>query len=230
MRGTIRHRGLLTCALLGAALCGAFLTACGGSGDDGGQFANEATGAFPVEVISSEFKAVQTVAQTYDLTLAVRNSGDDTIPAINATINLPGLGSTLAFAYRDRQEGLAQAQRPIWVLEEGYPKLAGTVGRGGAGTANRRTFNFGELEPGDTANMVWRVTALKPGKYKLAWKVSAGLGTETSAELADGSQPAGVLPVRIGNRARLTRVDENGKVVPLSPSDQRKVEQEEASP
>lgn len=210
-------------------LCGAFLTACGGS-DDGGQFANEATGAFPVEVILSEFKAVQTVAQTYDLTLAVRNSGDDTIPAINATINLPGLGSTLAFAYRDRQEGLAQAQRPIWVLEEGYPKLAGTVGRGGAGTANRRTFNFGELEPGDTANMVWRVTALKPGRYKLAWKVSAGLGTETSAELADGSQPAGVLPVRIGNRPRLTRVDENGKVVPLSPSDQRKVEQEEASP
>lgn len=209
--------------------CGALLAACGGGGD-GGQFANEATGEFPVEVIESSFEPVQTVAEAYDLTLAVRNSGDETIPAINTTLNLPGLGSTLAFAYRDRQEGLAQAQRPVWVLEEGYPKLAGTVGPGGAATANRRTFNFGELDPGDTANMVWRVTALKPGRYRLAWKVSAGLGTETRAVDAAGGQPAGTLPVRIGNRARLTRVDERGKVVPLSPSEQMAVEQEEGSP
>lgn len=212
------------------AISAAFISACGGSDAVDGQFANEATGVFPVEVISSEFKPVQTVAETYDLTLAVRNSGDETIPAINTTLNLPGLGSTLAFAYRDRQEGLAQAQRPIWVLEEGYPKLAGTVGRGGAATANRRTFSFGELEPGDTADMVWRVTALRPGKYRLAWKVSAGLGTETSAELADGTQPRGSFPVRIGNLPRLTRIDARGKVVPLSPSEQLRVEQEKNSP
>lgn len=215
---------------MGVSICALLMAGCGGDGEAEPQFANEAAGAFPVEVIESEFKRAQTVAETYDLTLAVRNSGDETIPAINTTINLPGLGSTLAFAYRDRQEGLAQPQRPVWVLEEGYPKLAGTVGRGGAATANRRTFNFGELDPGDTANMVWRVTALKPGSYRLGWRVSAGLGTGTTAELPDGTQPRGVLPVRIGNRARLTRVDENGEVVPLSPSEQRKVEQEAASP
>jgi hypothetical protein len=58
---------------------------------------------------------------------------------MSVTVNLPEEGSTLAFAYRDPQPGLASPQRPVWVLEEGYPKLAGTVGRGGAATANRRT-------------------------------------------------------------------------------------------
>ena len=107
-------------------------------------------GDYPVEVLAADFAAKQTIAETYDLKLAVRNSGDETIPAMAVTINLPGEGSTLAFDYRDDQVGLARPQRPVWVLEEGYPKLAGTVGRGGAGTANKRTFNFGEVKAGDS--------------------------------------------------------------------------------
>jgi hypothetical protein len=115
------------------------------------------------------------------------------------------------------------------VLEEGYPKLAGTIGRGGTATSNRRTFNFGELPPGETADMVWRVTAVKNGDYRLRWQMSAGLGLDTSAVDASGNQPTGVLPVTITAKARLTEIDENGNVVPLDPAQQRALELQETN-
>jgi len=215
--------------LTGALALSLFAAGCGG--DDEGQFANQPTGDFEVEVIDASFERRQTVAETYDLVIAVRNAGDETIPGINATIDLPGRGSTLAFAYADKQPGLANNQRPIWVLEEGYPKLAGTQGRGGAQTDNKRTFEFGELKPGDTANMVWRVTAVRPGRYELGYQISAGLGLGTRAVNAAGEVPKGLLPVRISNFARLTEVNEKGEVVPVSPETQARVElqQEQAS-
>jgi hypothetical protein len=212
---------------VGVALAALMLSACGGGGATEDQFVNEAPGEYPVEVVSARFEPRQTVARTYDLRLDVLNTGERTIPAINATIDLPGLDSTLAFAYR--VEGVAQGQRPVWVLEEGYPKLAGTIGRGGTATSNRRTFNFGELPPGETAEMVWRVTAVEDGQYRLRWQMSAGLGLDTSAVDASGNQPTGVLPVTISSKARLTEVDENGNVVPLDPAQQRAVELQEAN-
>lgn len=217
-------RTIVTLGLLLGALCAVlFAAGCGGD-DDGGQFANQATGDFDVEVIDAEFKPVQTIAETYDLTIAVRNSGDETIPGINVDINLPGEGSTLAFAYADKQPGLAMNQRPVWVLEEGYPKLADTTGPGGATTTNKRTFDFGELKAGDTANMVWRVTAVRPGRYELSYQVSAGLGLDTKAVDQDGETPGGILPVRITDLARLTEINEKGQVVPVSPETQARVE------
>ncbi len=196
------------------------IASCGGSGEVGAQFANEATGEFEVEVVSAEFQPRQFVARTYDLKIAVRNTGDETVPAVVATIDLPGEDSTFAFSRRDPQPGLAMPQRPIWVMESSYPKLAGTIGRGGAATANRRTFNFRELPPGETARMIWRVTAVEPGSYKVAYQIDAGLGLDTSAVDATGGVPGGVLPVRISDRAVLTKVDKKGNVVPLSPQEQ----------
>lgn len=222
-------RTILTLGLIMGALSAAlFAYGCGGS-DDGGQFANEPTGEFPVEVIETDFRPLQTVARTYNLTIAVRNSGDETIPAINTEIDLPGRDSTLAFAYGDKQQGLAMNQRPVWVVEEGWPKLAGTVGRGGATTSDRRTFEFGELEPGDTANMVWRVVAVRPGNYRLRYQVTAGLGPDTRAVDANGRLPQGVLPVRITDFARLTEVNNRGEVVPVDPRTQLRVESQQRS-
>lgn len=219
---------LAACAAAFALLAATAAIGCGG--DKADQFPGEKAGDYPVEVIQASFKPAQTVADTYDLVIAARNSGDKTIPALSATLNLPGRGSTLAFAYRDKQANLAWTQRPVWVLEEGYPKIAGTVGRGGAETANLRTFSFGELPPGETANMVWRVTALKPGRYRLVWDLAAGLAVDVNAVDDRGRRPGGSLPVRIGNKPRLTRVDESGRVVPLSPAEQRQVEQSSPSP
>ncbi len=210
----------------------AILAGCGGDGDTGEQFANQPPGDYPVEVVAAGFPVKQTIAETYDLGLAVRNSGDETIPGMSVTIDLPGEASTLAFAYRDDQLGLAQPQRPVWVLEEGYPKLAGTVGRGGAATANRRTFNFGEVEAGDTAAMIWRVTAVKPGRHRISYQLNAGLSGEAKALDESGEPAGGTLPAFISSQPILTRIDENGKVVPLSQQERLhlKFQQEEATP
>jgi hypothetical protein len=219
----------LSGATLLAVASAAVIAACGGNGEVGDQFANEAPGEYPVAVVSAEFKPRQFVARTYDLEIAVRNTGDEAVPALVATIDLPGKDSTLAFAARDPQPGLAQAQRPVWVLESGYPKLAGTVGRGGAATANRRTFNFRELPPGETAEMIWRVTAVEPGFFRVSYQIDAGLGLDTSAVNSEGETPSGVLPVRITDRAVLTKVDKKGNVVPLTPQEQLDLELQEAN-
>jgi len=217
-------------SLLGLTFAALYSVGCGG--DDSGQFSNEATGEFPVRVIGASLKPVQTVAKKYDLKIAVRNTGEETIPAINTVIDLPGMGSTLAFAYGDKQAGLAMNQRPVWVLEEGWPKLAGTTGRGGTTTADRLTFDFGKLRPGAVADMVWRLVAVRPGNYRLRYRISAGLGPDTTAVDAGGRTPTGLLPARISALARLTEVNEKGQVVPVSPTEQARVkaQQESAEP
>jgi len=225
LREKSRHLSRSIGAALGAAAV-TLLVACGGGGDSN-QFANEAAGEYPVEVLSAQFKPSQIISRTYDLRLKVRNSGEETVPALNATIDLPGQDSTLAFSTRAEQEGVAAPQRPVWVLEEGYPKLSGTVGRGGAETANRRTYNFRELPPGEVADMIWRVTAVKDGDFEIRWQIAAGLGLDTTAVDAAGEQPTGLLPVTINAEPRLTKIDENGNVVPLSPAEQRVAEAQE---
>lgn len=227
MRETSRNLRRALGGALTFVIAAALITGCGG--DDGGQFANEPAGDYPVEIVSAEFPVRQEVANTYDMKLSVKNTGDETIPALVTSISLPGMGSTLAFAYRDPQQGLAMPQRPVWVMEEGYPKLAGTVGRGGAGNANRRTFNFGELPAGETADMIWRLTAVRPGDYKVAYRIAAGLSGDAVAVDAAGDDPIGLLPTRISSRVIPTKINENGKVVPLSPSEQMTLKAQEAA-
>lgn len=216
----------LGAAMLAAAALATGLVACGGSGNPN-QFPDEKAGKYEVEVTSATFPDEQTVAETYDMVLSVLNSGDSAVPDINVTVDLPERDSTLAFAYRTPEEGVASPQRPVWVIEEGYPKLAGTVGRGGAGTSSLRTFQFGTLAPGEVAKMVWRLTAVQPGFQEVSWIVDAGLSTEVSAVDRTGSAPQGFFDVEIGNRPTLTRVNAKGQVVPVAPDVQRQVEIEE---
>lgn len=220
-------RTILTRALLLGALAIAPLAAgCGGSDP---QFADQPTGEFPVEVIDAELKPSQTVAETYFMRVTVKNTGDRTIPALNTEIDLPGMGSTLAFAYADEQIGLAMDQRPVWVVEEGWPKRADQAGRGGTTNANKLTYEFGRLEPGETVEMVWRLVAVRPGNYRLRYTVSAGLGPDTTAVDRQGEVPSGVLPVRITDFARLTRINRKGQVVPLDREVQAHVKAQQES-
>lgn len=287
-RRVTRYRlavGMLAAALaVGAA-------ACGGGGR---QDADEPEGEFPVEIVAAEFPAAQSLAQTSELVLTVRNTGDETVPDLAVTVftdadtgaeisadeaaavgeeteetatdsqgeEIPEeeLGSAVdqalqeelenegsegadaetttpeelpqaagAFSVISQQPGLAIPSRPVWILEMGYPRLAGTEpgnpppgelsGSGGAAAAQTNTFSFGELEPDATAEMVWQVTPVQAGTYTVRYRVAAGLQGKAVAVNADGSVPEGEFVVRITDAPPQTRVDANGNVVPIKKSD-----------
>jgi hypothetical protein len=192
------------------------LLACGGSGER--QDENEPAGAFPVEIVTSEFPPRQRLAETSLLKLGVENTGKKPLPTLAITISIAGQqGETSAkpFSVRDPQEGLALPDRPVWILENGYPKLTGSSEPAGAQTANEKTFAFGALAPGETTEAIWRLTPVKPGDYTLRYEVDAGLTGKAKAETADGSQPQGSFVVKITDVPPQTRVNDQGQVVEI---------------
>ena len=286
-RGTRRRLAVGSLAAAAALALGA----CGGGER---QDADEPEGDFPVEIAAAEFPTAQRLAQTSDLVLTVRNTGDETIPDLAVTVftsrdtteelsddeassvedegadetatdaegeEIPEeeLGSAVdqaleeelqneeeteaedteapehlpeaegAFSVISEQEGLAIPSRPVWILEMGYPRLAGTEpgtpppgelsGAGGAEAAQTNTFSFGELEPDESAEMVWQVTPVQAGTYTVRYRVAAGLQGKARAVTADGSLPEGEFVVQISDEPPQTRVDDSGRVVPIKPGD-----------
>ncbi|MGH2923377.1 MAG: hypothetical protein ACRDKH_05035 [Solirubrobacterales bacterium] len=134
-----------------------------------------------------------------------------------------------AFYVISRQEGLAVPSRPVWILEQGFPRIAGTEagpappgelsGAGGAEAAQSNTFAFGELAPNETREVVFRVTPVQPGTYTVRYRVAAGLQGKAVAVNQDGSVPEGEFVVQISDVPPQTRVDDAGNVVPIRPGD-----------
>jgi hypothetical protein len=186
---------------------------CGGGGER--QDANEPEGKFPVDIVTAQFPTRQRLAETSNLRLGVKNTGDKTIPTLAVTISIAGKegeNSVRPFSIRDPQPGLAVPDRPVWILENDYPRLAGSSEPAGAQTANEKTFDFGPLEKGKTVEAVWRVTAVKAGNYTLTYQVDAGLNGLAKAVTADG-KPVGSFVVEISDVPPQTTVNDKGEVV-----------------
>jgi hypothetical protein len=196
-----------------AALLAISAAACGGGSSD----ANEKeAGRYRVEVTSAEMPAQQQLGQTYLMRLGIRNTGRKALPALIVNVSLAGeegKASTLPFTIHDPQPGLAQADRPVWVLAARYPRLAGSETPAGAETSNQKTYDFGPLKAGATANLVWKLSAVRTGRYVLAYRIDAGIGGEAKAVTAGGARPGGAFSVRIGSRPYDTEVAEDGEVV-----------------
>lgn len=191
---------------LGTAACG----------DSESSDANEAAGKYPIKVTDVEFPARQLLGQTSLLRMGFRNTGRKTIPALTVTISVAGpegRASNLPFGIRDPQPGLAQPDRPVWVLAARYPKFAGSSEPGGAETSNPKTYDFGELKPGATADVVWKLSAVKTGNWGLRFGVDAGLGGQARAVTAGGGQPGGSIAARIVSRTPDKEVNDAGEVV-----------------
>jgi hypothetical protein len=221
-------------------LLAAGVASCGGTRQD----ASEPEGNFPVSIVSADFPSKQQLAQNTNLTLAVENSGDTAIPNLAITIFTTSDASTSAstttttgttstgttstqelptaqgsFSVRSEQEGLAIPFRPVWILEEGFPKYEGEAASAGAEAAQTDTYAFGELPPNQTKRIVWNVTPVQAGTYTVHYRVAAGLEGKAKAVTADGSVPEGEFVVRISSAPPQTRVDDSGKVVPIKPGD-----------
>jgi hypothetical protein len=222
-------------------LLAAGVASCGGTRQD----ANEPEGNFPVSIVSADFPSKQGLAQNTNLTLAVANSGDQTIPNLAITIfttsnastgdstttatGTTTTGSTTtsqefptaqgSFSVRSEQEGLAIPFRPVWILEQGFPKYEGETASAGAEAAQTDTYAFGELAANATKRIVWNVTPVQAGTYTVHYRVAAGLEGKAKAVTADGSVPEGEFVVRISSAPPQTRVDDSGRVVPINPGD-----------
>lgn len=196
------------------------LAACGGTSSD----ANEQSGTYRVNVTEASFPTKQRLGQTSLLELAVRNTGKKTIPTLTVTITIAGKAgrdSSLPFGVHDPQPGLAQPDRPVWVLSETYPRLVGSSEPGGATTSNRKTFSFGPLKPGRTTAAVWKLSAVKAGDYTLVYRVGAGLTSATKAETKGGVAPGGSFVTEITKELPETEVTDNGEVVEIQQSKQQ---------
>ena len=194
-----------------------------GCGSKERQDENEVEADFPVEVTVDEFAPKQRLAETTDLELAFRNSGDETIPDLALTIYTGDQVADGAFNTRSEQEGLADPNRPVWILENDYPKIleAGTTTKdldaaptAGAETSSTNTYSFGELEAGDTVHTVFRVTPVVPGTYTVHYELAAGLDGKAKAVTDSGAPVEGEFVATITDKPKATAVDEQGRVVP----------------
>ena len=133
------------------------------------------------------------------------------------------------FSVLSDQPGLAIPSRPVWILEQGFPRLAGTEpGPGppgeiaqasGAVAVQTNTFAFGPMEPDESIDMVWRVTPVQRGTYTVHYRVAAGLQGNAVAVTGDDSAPEGEFIVQITDAPPQTRVNDAGEVVPIKPGD-----------
>ncbi|MGZ8667261.1 MAG: hypothetical protein ACXWZM_09145 [Solirubrobacterales bacterium] len=200
----------------------ASLGSCGGGGES--QFSNQSAGRFPVEVTAASFPARQQLDQNAYLRIGVRNRGQKTMPAMAVTITIggkKGVESTQPFSIRDPQPGLASPDRPVWILADTYPRIAGVPGPGGAQTSNNKTFDFGSLKPGQARVGVWKLGAVKPGAYKLRYRIDAGLsGSQEAVNAGGGGPPIGSFAARIALKPQLTRINSKGEIVPVGPAAQ----------
>jgi hypothetical protein len=210
-----RSRSLAVAAVLALALLALSVAACGGEASPEG---GEATVSYPVKVVSAQFPAKQRLGQTSLLRIEMRNSGRRTIPALTVTTSIAGRegqASSLPFGIRSPQPGLAQPDRPVWVLSAKYPRLAGSSTSAGAEGSARKTFDFGPLKPGATTDAAWKLSAVRTGRFTILFEVGAGQGGKARAEAARGEQAGGSLTAQVSAAPPETIVTDSGKVVEI---------------
>jgi hypothetical protein len=198
------------------------LAACGGSSSGSGS--EEAEGTYRVKVTEASFPAEQRLGQTSLLRLGVRNAGDKTVPALTVSISIAGRegqDSSLPFGISDPTAGLAQADRPVWVLSEGYPRLGASTDPGGASSSNRKTFVLGPLKAGKTTEAVWKLSAVRPGDYTLLYDIDAGLSGNAKAKTDGGVAPGGSFVTEISTELPDVEVTDSGEVVEKQQQRQR---------
>lgn len=219
--GKRRHgrRSRTGSAAVAVAILSLALAACGDDESSSGG-SSEASGRYEVKVVEAKFPTRQRLGETTLLQLGVRNTGERTVPSLTMTISVAGeegQASSLPFGIRSPEPGLAQPDRPVWVLSERYPKLAGSAESAGAENASRKTFVFGPLKRGEAIEAVWKLSATRTGAYRLLYAIGADLTGDAKAVTAAGVESGGSFAVRITKQPPETIVTDSGEVVEVKP-------------
>jgi hypothetical protein len=191
----MRGRTGLLLASLAAALAG-----CGGERQD----ADEPSGRYRLEVLGASFPPSQHIAAPSTLSIRVRNADDRAVPDVAVTVETAGRPgqAPVAFGVRERDPELADPARPVWIVDAG-PK--------GGDSAYTNTWSLGRLAAGESRTFTWRVTAIKPGRYTVRYRVAPGL--DGKARLASAARGSGSFRVRIDDAPPRSRIGADGEVV-----------------
>ncbi len=174
-----------------------------GCGGDARQDADEPSGEFEVEVVDASFPRLQHIAEGVELKIKVRNGeADEALDNVAVTVETKARGddAALAFGQNVRGAGLADAGRPIWVLDEGPV---------GGDTASVNTWSAGELGPGQEKELTCKLVPSQAGEYELTYRVAPGLTGRARAAAGDTS---GRLRVVIRDEPVPARVGADGEV------------------
>ena len=203
-------------AVAATLLAAGLLGSCGGDDSTNQQNADEPSGDFPVEVTKAKFPTEQRLALTSDLLLGVKNVGDEPLPELAFTIETDDGDADGSFQTQIDDPAASNPSRPVWILENKYPRaIDDPVPKGISGglRAQTNTFGFGPLDAGEEKTIVWRLTAVEAGTYTLHYRVEAGLDGEAKAVTADGGEVKGEFVVPIDDKAPQATVNDNGQVV-----------------
>ncbi|MBI5104221.1 MAG: hypothetical protein HZB46_04415 [Solirubrobacterales bacterium] len=186
-----------------AALAAGPLAGCGGGER---QDADEPSGTFKVEVVKASFPKKQRLAKQAELRVVVRNADTKTVPNVAVTITSDDAKNpTGGFSTTSSRADLADARRPIWIVDRG-PR--------GGDTAYVGTWALGPLRAGQQREFVWKVTAIQPGTHKVRYRVAAGLDGKAKAEGGGGGAASGSFEVAVSDKPSQASVDpDTGDVV-----------------
>ncbi len=137
--------------------------------------------------------------------IRVRNPERRAVPNVAVTVETKGANASAgvtAFGQKADDSRLADANRPIWILDQ--EPVGGT-------SAYANTWSLGPLRGGQTKTFEWKLTAVEPGSYSLAYRVAPGL--DGKARLAAGSKARGTFAVIVRDEPVPARVNSKGEVV-----------------
>jgi hypothetical protein len=183
----------------------AAMVALSGCGGGESQDANEPEGSFRLEIADASFPAEQGIAEQSTMRIRVRNPDQRTVPNVAVTVETEGATAedgVTAFGQKSDDSRLADASRPVWILDK--EPVGGT-------SAYSNTWSLGPLKGGQTKTFEWKLTAVEPGRYSLAYRVAPGL--DGKARLAAGSKARGTFDVRVVDEPVPARVNSKGEVV-----------------
>jgi hypothetical protein len=223
--GLAAHRRNAALALSLAGIAMLAVTGCGGGGKQ--QDAKEKSGTYPVRVLSAKFPGDQRLAKDSTMEIQVENAGQKTIPLISVTVKCKaGLGSSFSTAIPEESGDQSDPERPQFVVN----KIPTATGRQNPpldpaplerSSAFVDTYPLGPLAAGRKATFRWDVTAVRAGKYRLCWRVNAGLYGKAKAVAEQGGPPLkGEFAGSVSHKAPKASVGDDGVTVIESPPGQ----------